>query len=295
MTSSFGFMQRGDNGQLILGDDNPTLVQRYRGKLVITNAPPYIPEYEGVNYYSGPVGYGWCVISYPSAVTTQLPPMVFATPNHPTYAVGIGMFSHIGTPGKWTGFKCGVLDELWGGTQPRTKGSAPTLPIGCDSQWEYRVCTFGGPPSGEKYGMRIWDKTGELVFDSGWQLVFFSQLLSNWTQLNTGTRNYNMERYWGNEYSGGSSDQVMQVFSSPWGHSDGNAGILISSAAVTQVLGDIGSANAVVPTPPFIGFTSSSRATIQMSFMYGLFQHPCTAAGVLPYYRFMTADFSKCS
>lgn len=295
--TTYGFSYTGDSGQLILGDDNPVLVQRYIGKLKVTKQAG-IDELRRVRINSGKNegyvtwrrlitdwGYGWCEIQYPAMITTQLPPFVFGVPNGAARG-GIGMFAHVGSPGAWTGFKCCILGYLWGGNRPRVL-------LGHDPGWDYRVCTFGAPPSRDEYGMRIWDEQGQLVFDAGWPLVFFRELLTTWSALNTGTRYYNIRDYWGNPVSGGDVDEVMQVFGCPWGYQDGQAGVLLSSLSNAQVRGDTGDDNTTVSVPPFIGLAATSRSRIHVSYMYGLFQHPCTAGGTLPHYRFLTADFSK--
>jgi hypothetical protein len=293
--SAFGLTVRGNTDQLILGDDNPALIQRYRGPVVVNRRAgikyTYLRRVGRVgeeNWRATPVsywwGHGWCDVAYPAPITTQLPPFVFGVPNG-ALSSGLGAFSHRGGPGNWTGFSVIVTNNMWG-------GSAAVVDVGYNSWWDYRVCTFGGPPSSDRFGLRLYDSNSVLMFDSGWPLVFWRGLLTSWRALNTGTRAYNMGDYWGNLVSSGDVDQVMQVAAHPWGYQDGATGVLLSSLAGMQVFGDVGNNNALVNFPPMIGFVSG-RDEIHCSLMYGLFQHPCAAANSLPQLRFMTADFSK--
>lgn len=304
MSKPFGFLYRGSQDQLILGDDYPTLVQRYRGPIIVNRRAgvtmTHMIWFSGTEeqYYHKEVsqvgwGHGWCDVTYPAPITTDEPPFVFGVPNG-SYRGGMGAFSHRGSRGNWTGFSVMVINSLWGANNWQGDGkTGDYVDIGFNILWDYRVCTFGAPPSSDRYGLRLYGSNGKLTFDSGWPIVFWRSLLTNWRALNTGTRRYGQPDYWGNPNSAGDPDQVMQVAAHPWGHQDGTMGVLLSSLAGMQVVGDVGDHNRLVNFPPTIGFVSGRRDEINMSLMYGTFQHPCAAVTSLPALRIMTADFSK--
>lgn len=283
MSSEFGFFSRGNAGNLILGDDNPVLVQLLSGDLRVTR--------RFGNAYNAQ-GAGSCAVTYPEPITTFDPPMVFGVPN-PTFAGGgIGRFSHIGRPGYWTGFRVVFTNYLDYRAQQFDPNNA--LKIGQQTGWSYRVCTFRAPPSQDRFGLRLFDAEGQLVFDSGWPIVPFRGLLKSWAAAGGGY--YDPIPYWGDSfYNSTPIDDADRygTYRHAWGVQDGEMGVLISSLCTMVVLADTGSKNTRIKTIPMIGFTSQERYYLTCTLTYGTIQHAGTAGPALSSFGLLTADFSR--
>jgi len=100
--------------------------------------------------------------------TTQEPPLIFVKfydPGTGVYANGGGC-SPLGEPGNWTGFFF----------RP-TFGQTPTFAPG-----KWFACQFGAQAVAS-YGMRLWDQTGKMLFDSGTPTALFTHSFQNWTYV----------------------------------------------------------------------------------------------------------------
>ena len=175
----YGFSVRGNAGNLIISDEHPILTQAYTGALIVN----------GITGYVG-AAYGYCNITYPQAITSTAPPMIFGVPTSSANVAGLGMFCHRGAPGSWTGFSVMVTRDIF-------MQDGTTMEAGFDSGWQYRVCGFGiaGDNGYDDYGLRIYDKLGDVLYDSAWPVIRFLGLLGAW-QLGEFTRWYNAGHYW---------------------------------------------------------------------------------------------------
>lgn len=279
----FGFYAKGSDGHLILGDDNPVLCQKYKGRitvnqLVSTLNNPYIPA-----------GYGYCEMRYPAPITSLMPPMVFGIPTIFCNNKGIGFFQHRGGPGNWIGFSVATTMSLH-------MNSAAAAYYGADTGWEYRVCVFGDPgikrPGASRYGMALFDENGNPTFDSNWPFVPFRGLLSSW-QLIAFTRSYNVMAHWFNLRTvQGSPDQVLAIGNHYWGARDGDLGMLISSLGCVPISADIGRGSHTQDCVVMMGFIDWRRDAIQSVTVYGNAQHPAANMAAINNWRILTADFT---
>lgn len=296
---SYGFYAKGSAGNLIIGDENKVLVLKYSKSMKVTRRHSWVQrerrgggrgEFEEVDVLIEPCGYGFIEETYPTPVTTDEPPYIFATPNGEYNGGGIGAFVHKGSPGKWTGFEMVFAYDLYY-VNIMQKNAIEGHPTG----WTYHLCTYGAEPSKDKFGLRLWDSKGELVFDSGWRIVPFRELLHDWNpEDRSPTRYYNIWNYWGRRVSGGDVDYVYQVGFHPWGYQNHERGVLISSIQAHDFRGDTGSSDrAVLRCIPIIGFKGRDRTRIHCSIAYGVLQHPYAAVSVMSKYQILTADFSK--
>lgn len=105
---------------------------------------------------------------FPEPITTQEPPLVFARLVNPGSSLvgALGGFVPLGSPGNWTGFVCNA----------GTVNTAP--PVFINGEWF--ACRFGVPAI-DQYGMRLWDSSGQLIFDSGAPTANFTRAAQNWS------------------------------------------------------------------------------------------------------------------
>lgn len=296
---SYGFFAKGSAGNLIIGDENKVLVLKHSKPMKVARRHHWNQSerrgtskngFFNVTVHVEPCGYGFIEERYPFPITTEEPPYIFATPNGEFNGGGIGGFVHKGGPGNWIGFDMIFACDLYYSNTMK-KGAIAGKAVG----WTYHLCTYGDEPSKEKYGLRLWDSKGELVFDSGWKIVPFRELLHNWVPESTSsTRWYNIQHYWGRRVSGGDVDYVYQVGYHPWGYQNHQRGVLISSLQAHDFRGDTGSDDMdVLRCIPIIGFKGRDRTRIFCSIAYGVLQHPYAAVSVMSKYQILSGDFSR--
>lgn len=289
----YGFAVYGNDRQLIMGDEYKVLTQKYKGNLNVNRVPPAAHvTWQGFNGSLVP-SYGYCEVVYPSRITTQMPPMVFAVPTASANNRGIGLFCHRGSPGNWTGFSVLITNSLFA-------TSATRIANGFASGWEYRVCVFGEPgvlrPNastavGKNLGCRVWDSKGVKVFDSNWPFVPFRGLMSQW-RLSSYTRSYRIIEHWGWRNVEGGADQVLAKGTHAWGHANGTIGFLLSALSAIPVRHDIGTRNVTTSAIVTMGFDSSARTNIWSVVYQGLSQHPSGDVTAMNRWRMLTADFT---
>lgn len=99
---------------------------------------------------------------FATPITSQEPPLVFARPD----ASGVAALTAcaiLGGAGNWTGFFV------------RTQSVKYTPPNG-----EYFAAGFKATATAS-FGARMWDATGNLIFDSGTPSALFTRAFQNWT------------------------------------------------------------------------------------------------------------------
>lgn len=286
----FGINILGEANNIILGDENPVLIRKFRGRLKVTvaGAPIYWKIYNGASPTEA--HYGYCQVTYPEVITDPHPPFVFATPSSAAKGA-MGLFAHTGAPGAWTGFSVLYIPVM-----TYQNGKRPA--VGTDTGWDYHVCKFGDAPSNERWGMRVWNSVGKLTFDSSWDVVPFRSLLTGWTKISGGKYgggNINANHYWGNSVYNGykDSDVAYEVYSHPWGVENGTLGVMISSLSALRCTADVGySDDYQFTTAPMVGFLGADRKTINASVCFGHLQHASTVYPAMNSFALMTADFA---
>jgi len=109
-------------------------------------------------------------VSFPSPITSQIPPLIFLHPTEPTtQAWDLRTYIQvalIGSPGNWTGFRL------------------ETYNVNGRPQGKWFVASSDVSPAAD-YGMRLWDGNAKLLFDSDKPSVLFTRALWPWTYAGT--------------------------------------------------------------------------------------------------------------
>ena len=108
------------------------------------------------------------VTSFPRTITSQEPPLVFCRPDSGGIA-GLTAMQVIGSAGNWTGFYVRAYDVNT--NQPNGR---------------YFAATFGAQLVAT-YGMRLWDGSSKLLFDSGTPNALFTRAFQNWSYVRSET------------------------------------------------------------------------------------------------------------
>lgn len=303
---SYGFLARGAANNIIIDQDNPVLRVEETGRILANTAPI---SWNGSPAAMVPGYYAYCRVTYKAPVRSQPPPMVFGVPSGGADDIVIGLFSHIGSPGSWTGFwlffgsKLADIQYKQGSKLYRNTGR--NFRIGDYTGWNYAVCTaeVGSPVYGG-YGLRIFDDTGAgVVFDSNWPIAPFRNLLTGWEATGAPGNPYPIgvhgqstggyfACYSGVAHDYWDSDHVVEYYRHPWGAVNGALGILISSLGAMSQWVDYGN-HMEVRTAPLIGFSGGRRDYIYCMLQFGWPQHKSATGGQgLNGYGLLTADFS---
>lgn len=137
---TYGLMTRGDAGNVQIDGRSGVLNVLAEG------------SYAG---YGSSSGEG-TLVTFPAAIATQAPPLLFLNPD--TAAVNAGrvdlaLVRPVGSPGNWTGF--------------RVRGRYVQYP----HTGKYFAAGMAPSPSADGYGLRLWDGSGQQIFDSGHRLA----------------------------------------------------------------------------------------------------------------------------
>lgn len=106
--------------------------------------------------------------NFPFVITSVEPPLLFCRPD----TGGLGAISKtqvMGSPGAWTGFYV------------RTANDSTDQPNG-----RYFAATFGAQPVAT-FGLRLWDGSSKLLFDSGTPSALFVRAFQNWNYVRSET------------------------------------------------------------------------------------------------------------
>jgi hypothetical protein len=139
---AFGFRSVNESSYVQIDADSPRLCVLERG------------SYGGTNYVANVV--------FARPVTTQEPPMVFI---RPTVTASNELYRTMvlqGSAGNWTGFRMSMMNINY----------QPT------GQWF--VATFASRGT-DSFGMRLFDASANLIFDTGAYAVAFTSVLQSWT------------------------------------------------------------------------------------------------------------------
>ena len=98
-------------------------------------------------------------------ITSQEPPLVFVRPDTVSGVAGLCLMRLIGSAGNWTGFYVRAYNVNT--AQPNGR---------------YFVAAFAAQEVAQ-YGMRLWDGSGKLLFDSGTPSANFTRAFQNWNYV----------------------------------------------------------------------------------------------------------------
>lgn len=306
---SFGFFARGQENHIVIDDENPVLRHLYSGDLRVTHLQQFQDAYLMSQYKRLGSGWGHCEVVYPQPVKTELPPLVFGTPGGLAGDVSIGLFSHIGVRGNWTGFRMLFLGRLEARIYGFGSGSSSThgernVAVGDWTGWTYHVCVAEAAPpvDGRGFGLRIFSTAGDIIFDSNWKIVPFRGLLANWSEIGwpgspypTAASNRSFPLLCDGRRTSQDIDvdPVSEYYAHPWGGADGSLGILLSSCGAMSQYVDFGKHIRVYAVPMF-GFRGSDRSRIICWVNFGYPQHKSATAGqALNGWGLLTADLSR--
>lgn len=99
---------------------------------------------------------------FPRVITSVEPPLVFCRPDTAGLS-GLTAMQVIGSAGNWTGFYVRAYDDTT--AQPNGR---------------YFAATFGAQPVAS-FGLRLWDGSSKLLFDSGTPSALFVRAFQSWT------------------------------------------------------------------------------------------------------------------
>lgn len=143
-------------GLSFTNNQNTVVLDSEFSRLVIISSGRYAPTQES-NLGS--------LTTFTRPVTSQEPPLVFIRPDTVSGIGAAGLMYLTGGPGNWTGFYV------------RTKNVNTAQPNG-----RYFVAAFAAQAV-SSFGMRLWDSSGKLLFDSGTPTALFTRSFSNWTYV----------------------------------------------------------------------------------------------------------------
>lgn len=278
----YGIIVKGEDSQLILGDDKPIITQKYRGRIKATSMFP-----DNTAGVPTPNRVAIATVQYPEPLSGQSPPMVFGIPTTDLGVAGIGYFAHEGGQGNWTGFSM-IIARDW-----RLR-SAPTIGVGFDSGWEYSVCVAGDPEveiqDTSSFGLQVRGEDGTMLYNTNWPLVTFKGLLPNWTSGEVVRRVG--DGYWMYPAKG-RDDNIVMVADHQWGYEDGNFGIMISSLGLIPLRFDVGKKDTTKDSVVVVGFNNGDRSTLKSAAVADITgQHPTANITALNDWKLLVADFS---
>lgn len=133
---------------------------------------------------------GGARVTFSPAITTQEPPLMFLRPDNNGGLVNIGC-GLLGTPGNWTGM------NIIGPTNYNPAG-------------KYFIGSFSPSPTAS-FGLRLWDGTTKLIFDSGMPSAVFTRFYQNWTYVRSTTDAQGFVTNWYSSPFSSSVDEYLLV------------------------------------------------------------------------------------
>lgn len=141
---SFGFKSLNDSSYVQIDADSPRLCLLGKG------------SYTSSNYVAS--------VTFPTAITTQEPPMVFIRPSTANSNELYRTMLLVGSAGNWTGFQI-------------TSTNINYQPAG-----DWFVAAFASRGD-STFGMRLYAADGSLAYDTGAYAVMVTAVLSTWTYV----------------------------------------------------------------------------------------------------------------
>lgn len=133
---------------------------------------------------------GAASIAFNPVITTQEPPLIFLRPDNNGSIVSVGC-GIAGSPGNWTGI------TIIGATNYNPAG-------------KYFVAGFA-PVATSVYGMRLWDGSGKLLFDTGTQAAVFTRFFQNWTYVKSTIDDQGFYTNWYSSPFTSASDEYLMI------------------------------------------------------------------------------------
>lgn len=180
---TYGLKAHNAAGVVLIDDDFVTLAPAQRGAITPANAfAGYIRSANGkLTYLDWAYGASYRV-TYPSPIPSVTAPVVAFCPRQLARGC-FHAFHHTGGPGAWTGFIVGWHHALPGTPEAWSYYYGPAEYI---RDWDYIAADPERcPQSDGKYGMRVWDSAGELVFDSGTPVLRIVRVLDQWERISS--------------------------------------------------------------------------------------------------------------
>lgn len=235
-----GFYASKSTGDVLIDDSSLVLSIVHRGE-ILTHLSPSV-FYQGTGYYYSDGAFGGIFkVTYPSAITSSSPPIVALIPMS-TAKGCFHAFKNLGSPGNWTGFEIAHHRDMKGWERTGYYGNE-TGPYTLDQirpNWQYVACrTDLAPESSVSAGLKIWNASGVLIFDSGSPVMRIVSPLVSWSRVADGYGFVRLRNDWSYGF-------------------DGTFGIIASSLSVHLISGSFFAS-------PRIGFSSSAPGKVLMS------------------------------
>jgi hypothetical protein len=154
-------------GLQFTNNSNTVVLDSEYARLMVISSGRYAPTQEE--------GLG-SVTTFPVAVSSQEPPLVFVRPDTVNGIAGMCRMRLLGSPGNWTGFYVRAYSVNAAGLNGR-----------------YFVAAFAAQAS-TSYGMRLWGSSGQLLFDSGTPNATFTRAFQNWNYVKYDTSEQGLTR-----------------------------------------------------------------------------------------------------
>lgn len=148
---SYGLSVTNNGGSVVISSEYKTLVFSQRGEFRITSR------------YTDREGYG--SVTFSKVITTQEPPQVFVRTTRASHSSLTFYTRMLGGAGAWTGFD--VFSAASG---------APLQ----DHYLQYVACKFSDSRSVDRYGLEIYDETGDIVYTSSDRVVRYGKFTKDW-------------------------------------------------------------------------------------------------------------------
>lgn len=115
---------------------------------------------------------------FSEAYSSDMPPWLFLRGGSGGYLFGV---KFLGGPGAWTGFKLQGCSDIYHNHGLAGRGYGT---------WDYMVGKWSVKKSSENFGIRLWNGSGDLTFDSGTRVINLQFQFSNWSYQYRHSENY---------------------------------------------------------------------------------------------------------
>lgn len=170
-------------GLQFINNSNSVILDSEFARLTILGSGRYSPNQES--------GLG-SVTNFPQTISSIEPPLVFVRPDTVAGGVaGICFMRVLGSPGAWTGFYVRAYDVNT--LQP-------------NGRW-FAAAFISRPAA--SFGLRMWDASGTLIFDSGTQVAVFTRSFQNWSYVKSVSSGGNIFHYYRVDFNFPENEYVM--------------------------------------------------------------------------------------
>ena len=170
-------------GLQFTNNSNTVILDSEFARLTVLGSGRYSPTQES--------GLG-SVTNFPQVITSVEPPLVFVRPDTVSGGVaGLCLMKVLGSPGAWTGFYVRAYDVNT--LQPNGRWFA---------------AAFVSRPAAS-FGLRLWDASGSIVFDSGNPVAVFTRSFQNWDYVKSVVSGANTTHYYVVDFNFPENEYVM--------------------------------------------------------------------------------------